>query len=283
MIPDLPLSIGQQLVCIALVSSGLMAALWLVQRRTKDAGIVDVGWAAGLACTAVFAALTGPGNLPTRILIGVAGGVWGFRLAWHILSDRVLKGGEDGRYAQWRERLGPKVDRVFFVFFQAQAGFIVVLCAPFLLAARREEFGPVFGLAWLQAAGGMLWLLAKIGETIADEQLKSWKADSANRGRTCRRGFWKYSRHPNYFFEWLIWCSFALVATAAPWGWIGWIAPAFMLFLITRVTGIPPTEKRAVASRGDDYRRYQQETSAFFPWFPRSAARPSPAQPDTIA
>lgn len=263
------LTLGQQLLAIGLFSSVLMAGLWLVQRRTKDAGVVDAGWAGSLGLSAIFAGLTGAGEPATRVLIAVMGGVWGLRLAWHIVSDRLLHGTEDGRYAMWRERLGPRVNRVFFVFFQAQAGFVIVLCVPFLLAARDPQAGPIFGLTVLRAIAAVLWVVAKLGETIADEQLKRWKADPANKGKTCRRGLWRYSRHPNYFCEWLIWCSYALVATEGPWGWLGWLAPLFMLLLVTRVTGIPPTEKRALASRGEDYRRYQRETSAFFPWFPR--------------
>lgn len=259
------LTLLQQLGAIAAGAAALMAGLWLLQRKTKDAGVVDVGWAGGLGAAAVFAGLTGSGDLASRALVAAMGGLWGFRLAWHVLTDRVLKGGEDGRYAMWRERLGPRTDRVFFIFFQAQAFFVIVLCVPFLLAVRSQQPG----LSVMEIAGAGLFVFGKVFETIADEQLKRWKRDAANKGKTCRAGLWRYSRHPNYFGEWLIWCAYALVATPAPWGWAAWAAPAFMLFLIVRVTGIPPTEKRAVASRGDDYRRYQAETSAFFPWFPR--------------
>ena len=87
-----------------------------------------------------------------------------------------------------------------------------------------------------------------------------------------RAGVWRYSRHPNYFGQWLTWYAYALVALAAPYGWIGLISPALMLYLILRVTGIPPTEAQALKSRGDDYRRYQRETSAFVPLPPRRAA-----------
>ena len=87
-----------------------------------------------------------------------------------------------------------------------------------------------------------------------------------------RQGLWRYSRHPNYFFQWLTWVAYALMALAAPWGWIGLLAPLLILYLIVFVTGIPPSEEQALKSRGDDYRRYQRETSAFVPWFPRRAA-----------
>ena len=86
-----------------------------------------------------------------------------------------------------------------------------------------------------------------------------------------RDGLWRYSRHPNYFFQWLTWVAYALLALSAPYGWLGLSAPIAMLLLILFVTGIPPAEEQALRSRGEDYRRYQRETSAFVPLPPRAA------------
>jgi len=86
-----------------------------------------------------------------------------------------------------------------------------------------------------------------------------------------RSGLWRYSRHPNYFFQFLTWLAYALVAIAAPWGWIALVSPALILYLILFVTGVRPSEEQALKSRGEDYRRYQHETSVFIPWFPRSS------------
>jgi steroid 5-alpha reductase family enzyme len=107
------------------------------------------------------------------------------------------------------------------------------------------------------------------GEALADRQLESFKRDPQNRGRVCDVGLWRYSRHPNYFFEWLIWLSYALYASTSPAGWAAWIAPALILYFLLRVTGIPATEAQALRSRGDAYRRYQARTSPFVPWFRR--------------
>ena len=96
-----------------------------------------------------------------------------------------------------------------------------------------------------------------------------FKEDPANRGKTCRAGLWRYSRHPNYFFEWVLWCGMATLALGTPLGWLAYLSPALILYFILKITGIPPTEAQSLKSRGDDYRRYQQETSAFFPWFPK--------------
>jgi steroid 5-alpha reductase family enzyme len=122
--------------------------------------------------------------------------------------------------------------------------------------------------AW-DVLGAAIVLGAVAGETIADRQLARWRADPAHRGRTCRTGLWRWSRHPNYFFEWLHWWAWPILAIGAPWGWAAVYAPILMLAFILGLSGIPATERRALATRGEDYRRYQRTTSAFFPWPPR--------------
>lgn len=244
----------------------LMALLWLLQWRHRDAGFVDVGWAACLGTLAVLFALLGPGDAQRRVLVGVLGGAWGFRLAAHLLFTRVLGRAEDGRYQTLRAHWGERANRNFFWFFQAQAALAVLLATPFLLAAQD----PSPGLRPLELAAAGLWAIALALESLADAQLHRWRREPANRGRTCRAGLWRYSRHPNYFFEWLLWVAYAMLAWQAPHGWLGVLPAAVMLLLILKVTGIPPTEANALRSRGDDYRRYQESTSAFVPWFPRA-------------
>lgn len=244
----------------------VMAVLWAYATARKDAGIVDVAWAGLLGTLAIAYAWLAEGAIERRVLTGVLGGVWGLRLSLYLLKDRVLKARhEDGRYQQLRASWGASANRNFFLFFQAQGVLAAALSAPFAIAALSTS--PLGAIDYAAAA---LWLVALLGESTADRQLALWRNDPANRGRTCRAGLWRYSRHPNYFFEWLMWCAFATIATPAPWGWLAWLAPAVMLFLILKVTGIPPTEARAIRSRGDDYRRYQQSTSAFFPWPPKN-------------
>ncbi len=103
---------------------------------------------------------------------------------------------------------------------------------------------------------------------MADSQLAQFKHDVKTKGKTCQIGLWQYSRHPNYFFQWLLWVSIALYASASPFGWYAWIAPALMLYFLLFVTGIKATEERALVSRSD-YAEYQKRTSAFVPWFPK--------------
>ena len=114
-----------------------------------------------------------------------------------------------------------------------------------------------------------MWLLAMLGESAADVQLNRFRSDPANKGKTCRVGLWKYSRHPNYFCEWLVWLAYFIYALGSPGGWIAVYAPALMYLFLTKVTGIKATEEHAVRSRGEDYREYQRTTNAFFPWWPK--------------
>jgi steroid 5-alpha reductase family enzyme len=248
------------------LSAALMAALWAWHLRIRNAGVVDVGWSLSLPLMASLYAWLGPGHLPRRLLIAGMFIVWGSRLAVYLLRDRVLGRPEDSRYADLRQRHSPAAALAFFPFFQAQALVAVLLSVPALVAA----FNPEPRLSYVEFAAVALWCLALAGESIADRQLERFKARPDARGRTCREGLWRYSRHPNYFFEWLIWVAYALFALASPWGWLALSAPALMLYLLFRVTGIPATEAQALRSRGDDYRQYQATTSAFVPWFPRS-------------
>ena len=255
--------IGTVLLMALGTAVGLMFVAWLLYRATDKASWVDVFWAGNLAVLALGYAGLLPGDPARRSLVAIVGGLWGARLAVHI-AVRVANGPEDPRYLTLRAEWKDNVPLRFLRFFQVQAVVDVVLSVPFLLMARDlAPFGRV-----TEFAGLALWVVALAGESIADAQLARFKRDPANTGRVCRTGLWSASRHPNYFFEWLLWCSFALMATGAPWGWVAWSAPAMMLYFLVRVTGIPLTEKQAVASKGDAYRAYQREVSAFIPWFP---------------
>jgi steroid 5-alpha reductase family enzyme len=240
--------------------------LWLVHLPLRNAAIVDVGWAGGLALLAFIYAALG-GGYPLRAqLLAIMAGIWGLRLALYLLLTRVVGHAEEGRYAQLRRQWRGNLPLKFLLFFQVQAWLCILLSAPFLLASLNKK--PQ--LSALELAGLGLWVVAFLGEVAADFQLTRFKSNSANRGATCRVGLWKYSRHPNYFFEWLIWIAFALFALPAPHGYLALLAPALILLFLFRVTGIPATEAQALRSRGEEYRKYQQSTSSFVPWFPRN-------------
>ncbi len=247
-----------------LFAAAIMFLLWAVQLRSKNATAVDVAWAANLGLLAVgYALLAESGSVERRWLVAAMVAAWSLRLSLHLAVHRLGSREEDGRYRELRRSWGSSAARNFFFFYQAQAALDVLLSIPFALAVldpRRE-------LGWTDLAGAGLWLVAILGESTADRQLAAFKRDPGNRGRTCQAGLWRFSRHPNYFFEWLAWCAFALVAIRAPFGAFGLIAPLLVLFLILKVTGIPPTEAQSLRSRGDEYRAYQRTTSAFVPWF----------------
>jgi steroid 5-alpha reductase family enzyme len=241
----------------------LMTILWVVHLVIHNAGIVDFGWALGLALLGSLYACLGTGYGPRRILIVSMALIWGLRLAAHILFDRVINHPEDARYQTLRQEWGGNLPLKFFFFFQAQAVLDVVLSIPFLLMSMNHT-PRLFSVEW---AGLFLWVLAIYGESAADADLKQFKANPANKGKTCRQGLWNYSRHPNYFFEWLIWVAFAIAALPSPQGPISILCPVLMFIFLFKVSGIPMTEAQALKSRGEDYRDYQRTTSVFVPWF----------------
>lgn len=246
--------------------AALMLFLYLVHLRTRNAAIVDVGWALGLPIAALWHTWR-PGTGPAAWLLALLTVVWGLRLAGYLFVSRVLTPHEDGRYTDLRQAWGPAAPWRFFVFFQAQALLDLVLSLPMWLVARDAG-----SIGALEITASVLWGVALVGEAVADRQLARFRARPDSRGRVCDVGLWRYSRHPNYFFEWLVWVSYALFASAAPYGWAAWSAPALMLYFLFRVTGIPATEAQAVRSRGEAYRRYQRTTSAFVPWPPRKVS-----------
>ena len=256
---------GTQALLGWLIVSLIMTVLWLVQRRTLNAGIVDVGWAAGIGVLGVFFAATAEGYPHRRILVGVLIGAWSARLAIYLLLDRVLGHPEEGRYRTLREKWGTAADRNLFFFFQAQALLDVFFALPILIVAHH----PVVRWTVWDASGVLIWIVSVGNTVLADRQLARFRKRPENRGKTCREGWWRYSRHPNYFFEWLHWWSYVALAVGAGYWWVTLLAPAVMLFFLFKVTGIPPTEAQALASRGDEYREYQRTTSVFIPWFPK--------------
>jgi steroid 5-alpha reductase family enzyme len=246
----------------------MMLILWAVHLLIKNAAIVDVGWAAGLGLLAVYYASAGPGWVTRKWILAAMAGVWSLRLATYLLFARVIAKPEEGRYVQLRRDWKTNLQLRFLFFFEFQALLDVALSLPFLIVCLNPQ-SPL-GLA--EILGGAIWLVGMAGEAIADQQLSAFKKNPASQGKTCQAGLWRYSRHPNYFFEWLIWVGFATFAISSPWGFLGILSPALILYFLLGLTGIPATEAQALRSRGDEYRDYQRRTSAFVPWFPKSVS-----------
>jgi steroid 5-alpha reductase family enzyme len=225
-----------------------------------------------VGASALLLALLGDGASMPRIALAVLGGLWGSRLALH-LWHRVRSEPEDGRYQHLRKHWNGHQGKIFG-FFQFQALLIVLFALPFVAVSVNPA---PQGWGWLIAAVAM-WLLSVGGESLADRQLARFRADPANKGKTCRDGLWRYSRHPNYFFEWLHWFTYVLLAVQSPLWWLAWSGPLVMYVFLRWVSGIPFTEAQALRSRGEDYREYQRTTPMLFPWFP---SRSSPARKES--
>jgi steroid 5-alpha reductase family enzyme len=253
----------------------LFAGVYVIARRMDNYGIVDIAWSYSFGGLALFLALVAEGWFLRRWVLAALVLVWSVRLGTHlyrrVIGHHPL---EDRRYVEMRRLWSADFAARMFRFFQMQAVSIVLLGLPFFLAMSNR----VVGFHPLEIIGISLWVVAVLGEAVADAQLAAFKKQTTRSESVCDVGLWRYSRHPNYFFEWLIWVSYFVFAVSSPWGWTSVIAPAGILYLLLRVTGIPMTEEQAVISKGDAYRRYQRTTSPFIPWFPKTALTPDAAE-----
>jgi steroid 5-alpha reductase family enzyme len=241
----------------------LMTLGWLWQKRRSNAGIVDVLWSFGVGGAAVLLCAIGDGATLPRIVGAVLGGLWGARLGLYLWR-RVSGEEEDGRYRHLREHWNGN-QFYFFLFFQFQALLIVLFALPFAAVAHT----PQGSILWAAVAVA-IWLFGAGGEALADAQLAKHRADPANKGKTCRSGLWRYSRHPNYFFEWTQWFAYVALAIGSPWFALACAGPVVMFVFLRWISGIPYTEAQALRSRGEDYREYQRTTPMLFPWFPKA-------------
>jgi len=259
-----PLSL---VVIVYLVMAVVMAGLWALQRRVRNASIADVGWSMGLMAAVLWYTTQADTGIERTILTAMLVVFYAGRRGRSILFDRVIGKPEDARYQRLRKEWGDSEPAKMFTYFQLQAVAVAAFSVPFLVLL----WNPRPPTALIEMVGLLIWGVAVSGETRADRQLAHFRADPRNHDRVCRDGLWRYSRHPNYFFEWLHWCSYVVMTMGAP-GWLlTWIGPILMGALLLKVTGIPPAEEQALASRGEEYQVYQRTTNAFFPWFPKES------------
>ena len=250
-----------------LVCAALQAVLWFIAQRTKNASIVDVGWAQSFTAVVLVFAVQPLSTRANWLPIAFVVVAWSTRLTCYLVSRGAATDAEEGRYVELRRRWGLRASKRFFIFFQAQAALTALLSTAFVIpfVAPAWDGGILRALGTLVAAGGV------IGESLADYQLAKFKADPRNKGRVCDTGLWSYSRHPNYFFEWCFWIGLAIYGIAfAPLGLLALLGQAIILASILLVTGIPPTENQALRSKGEAYRAYQKRVSRFVPMPPKS-------------
>ncbi len=261
---NLPLDPPQALAGAIVIVVAAKTVAWLLQLRTRNAGIVDAIWAWSLGGLAVWFAVTGSGDPTVRTVTGLLGGLWGLRLGWHLWV-RNWGAEEDWRYAGFRARWGDQADRNMWFFFQFQNIFTLILASSAFLVPAA------FGVSVPDAAivlAGLVWAGSVLGESIADRQLEAFRQDPSNRGQVCDRGLWGWSRHPNYFFETLHWLAYVPLAWGSGWLPATFVAPLVMAFLLLKMSGLPILEAGLV-QRKPGYADYMRRTSAFIPLPPR--------------
>jgi steroid 5-alpha reductase family enzyme len=252
----------QPLVVVLGFCTAVMLAGWLVERRKRNPAIAELLWAACISAAALYLGLVANGSLLSRLLVAMMGGIGGFRLFMHLLQ-RMLVESTDARHRALRERAKDNGARML-AFFVGKAISATLFAVPLFVAAENAH----------DQARLWTWLAATIyssglaGETYADIQLATFRDQPRNRARTCRSGLWRYSRHPNYFFAFVHWCSYALLAVGVPWTlWsLTLLGPA--LAALAAMRRVPIVEAEAVRTRGDDYIAYQRATSVWIPWLP---------------
>jgi steroid 5-alpha reductase family enzyme len=263
----------EALAAIALSLSILMAGAWIVQQRTGNSGWVDTIWTFAVGLVGVGSALWPVADAAPNTrqwLVAALVAIWSVRLGLHI-AVRTAGISDDPRYAAFAREWGADSPRRMFVFLQNQGFGSIPLVFAIFVAARV----PLAGLRFADYLGALILLIGIAGEALADAQLRHFRIDPTNKGRVCDIGLWRWSRHPNYFFEWLGWFAYPVIAIPIeaplqyPWGWASLLAPLFMYWILVHVTGIPPLEQQMLRSRGQRYRDYQSRTSMFFPRPPR--------------
>jgi steroid 5-alpha reductase family enzyme len=265
-LPATPLlSPGTAFLLGAGVSIAIMVVTWLIQCRTRNAGIVDTVWGFTVVAPAVAVALgsitqasfVGPALMVACILI------WALRLAVHLHS-RYQPAVEDGRYAALRAEWGDQAQVRMLRFYLMQALGSFLLALPLVVIATAPPSGLLISVGF-----AALVLLSVTLESVADAQLAAYKRQANRPGGICDRGLWAWSRHPNYFFEWTAWVGFALWALAVgsfPLSLMALVAPVMMYHF---VTGVRPTEEHLARSRPEAFAAYAAQVPAFFPRPPR--------------
>jgi steroid 5-alpha reductase family enzyme len=257
-------SLPELLGSAAAVLAVLFALVWWMCLRLGNYGFLDAIWSLSVAVIAPLYAVLGNGTPIRRWTFAVIGAAWSLRLGLYILR-RVIRHHpeEDARYRTLRQKWPTPLR--FLVFFELQAFIALLFSTPFLLASINQtpQMAPV------EILGLAIAVLATAGEALADWQSQRFKQRTTDKQAVNDVGLWRYSRHPNYFFESMVWWGFFVAALSFPYGWLTVVCPLLMLYLLLNVTGIPLTEKHSLESRGERYRQYQRTTSRFVPWFPK--------------
>lgn len=242
------------------------ALVWLVSVKLRNASIVDICWGPGFALSAWLSGALFNSLDSRMLLVAILVTVWAARLAAHIFL-RNSGYGEDPRYVSIRQRVGKSFWwSSLFIVFWLQAVLVWIISMPLFVVARNP--GPPL-LTITDVLGVAIFLCGLAFESIGDEQLRRFKANPANKGRVLNAGLWRYTRHPNYFGDALLWWGLYVIATTAPYGVWTIFSPALMTFLLVRVSGVALLERGLKKSK-PEYADYIARTSAFLPMPPRA-------------
>jgi steroid 5-alpha reductase family enzyme len=243
----------------------MMTIGWVVSLKIQNVTIVDSLWGFGFVLIAWITFYLSEGFAGRRALIAILVTAWGIRLSVY-LTMRNWKVGEDPRYGKWRKKSGERFWLVsFFKVFLLQAVFmwsVSLVLQTGQIASYPDSFG------WMDLLGAFVWCLGFFFEVVGDHQLARFKADPANKRRVMDRGLWAYSRHPNYFGEFLVWWGFFIITLSTPNSWWTIISPVIITAVLLKMTGIPLTEETIIKNR-PGYKDYIRRTNAFVPWFPK--------------
>jgi steroid 5-alpha reductase family enzyme len=243
----------------------MMTSLWSVSIIIKNVSIVDLFWGFGFVLAGWFYFLHTDGYEPRKMILMTLVTIWGLRLTGY-LTWRNAGRGEDFRYRQFRQNYGER--RYWWVsFFQTfllQGVLMWLISAP-LLGAQINTSSGSLGMA--DYLGMTFWIIGFIFEAGGDFQLARFRADPSNKGKVLNTGFWRYTRHPNYFGDTAVWWGFGLISIAAG-SWLAALGSLLMTALIIKVSGVALLEKSLVSEK-PQYRDYIEKTSSFFPWFPK--------------
>jgi steroid 5-alpha reductase family enzyme len=243
----------------------LMTILWIVSIFLKNVSIVDLFWGAGFVLTAGFYFISTEGNIQRKIVLLSLVTLWGIRLSGYLAWRNIGKG-EDFRYREFRKKYGE--NRYWWIsFFQTfllQGILMWLISAPILGAMfyREQSFPGI-----LDFAATLLWIIGFIFEAGGDIQLARFRSDPANKGRVLDTGFWKYTRHPNYFGDSAVWWGYGLFCLSAG-SYFPALGSILMTALIIKVSGVALLE-RSLSENKPQYKDYIERTSSFFPWFPK--------------
>lgn len=243
----------------------LLAALWLLHSRVDNASLADVGFCLGFGLVVVVCGIEGEGRPWRRVLVVSMGSAYACRLGWHLWKNRIWGKTEDPRYKTLRAVLGKWESVGILGYFILQ----VPACLFFGVLLCWIMVHPQSAVRGWDLLGFGIFLLAFFGEALADIQLERFRSNPSNQGKVLQSGLWRFSRHPNYFFEILQWCAYVPLAVGLPGAWMAIVWPLLMMSSLLWLTGVPLAEAQAMNSRGEAYREYQRTTNKLFPWLPR--------------